>query len=65
MIDMKETKLQTLAQLQSFLAGAHDIALSVTPSQSIMTLMEGMQDLPHPGVLAFYGDHVSIIGIPS
>jgi len=33
MIDMNETKLQTLAQLQSFLAGTHDIALRVPKSE--------------------------------
>ena len=32
MIDMNETKLQTLAQVQSFLAGTHDIALRVPKS---------------------------------
>ena len=33
MIDMNETKLQTLAQVQSFLAGTHDIALRVPKSE--------------------------------
>ena len=39
MIDMNETKLQTLAQLQSFLAGTQDIALRV-PKSAYYRFME-------------------------